>query len=664
VNWDSNNLSRLPAMKSPGLFLKAATPVASIVLALAGILQLRAQFWVTGGICIGLAVIGFMTSMRLAEKTPFTPEQLDALRPFAIPAIAWLVIASLLSASVVYVADNFRSAETDRVAEIAWVSALLLSLLVTWRRSIFSSSTWKTLFQTLRANRTELAILSTIMVVAFALRTLALTTHPYPWSGDEISIGIEGRRILQGEVTNYFETGWSSQPNWSFIPTAITEVLFGKNILAIRIPSVLAGTLAVLFLYLTARELFNPHIALMSAAILAALPYHLHFSRVGVHNVFDSFMSALVFWLLARGYMKSDPRWFFSAGIVAGLCIYTYAGTRLALILSVATLIFFILRDRKFLTTHWQHLVAFAVGGIISAAPQAAFFARHPDIFMGRFAQEGILFNGWLTQHAAQTGRSALAILFDQFTRTFLVFISSPALGNFFNSPYPYLTLLGGILFLLGMGYALAYVWEPGHFIVLLWFWSVIVFGGILTLNPPANTRMLMTAPPVALLIAVGIDKVLEYPQKFGILPVRAVVPIMAILVGILTYQNASFYMGEYRTNTYFQDANGEYAMEAGLMAKTLGKEYQIYSFGSPRIFTGFPTFTFLAPENPKIDMAIDSVATLELPPGHKAVFFASPENRTAIEILRTKYPGGVYGIMLRKSFPQEILFEYYILNP
>lgn len=651
-------------MKSPGLFLKAAMPVVSIVLALMGILQLRAQFWVAGAICISLSLVGFMTSVRLAEKAPFTPEEMHALQPFVIPVILWAFIASLLSISVVYVADNIKSPETDRIAEIAWVSALVLSLLITWRSTIFRSPPWEKVIQKLQAHRAELAILMSILAVAFALRTLALTTHPYPWSGDELSIGIEARRILQGGVTNYFDTGWSSQPNWSFIPTAITEVIFGKDILAVRMPSALAGTLAVLFLYLTARELFNPHIALMSAAILATLPYHLHFSRVGVHNVFDSFMSALVFWLLARGIMKRDPRWFFSAGIAAGLCIYTYAGTRLALILSVATLIFFILRDRKFLTTHWQHLIAFAVGGMISAAPQAAFFARHPDIFMGRLAQEGILFNGWLPQHAAQTGKSALAILFEQFTRTFLVFISSPALGNFFNSPYPYLTLLGSILFLLGMGYALAYLWQPKHFIVLLWFWSVILFGGILTLNPPANTRMLMTAPPVALFMALGIDKVLEYPKKFGLVPVRAVVPIMAIIVGIITYQNSSFYMGEYRSNMYFQDANGEYAMEASLMAKSLGNEYHIYSLGAPRVFTGFPTFGFLVPENPKMDLAAESVATLEVPTNQKSVFFASPENRAAFQEIKTKFPGGVEGIMIRKYIPQEILFEYYILNP
>jgi len=650
-------------MNSPKLIIKAAAPMASIALALAGLMQLRAQFWISGGLCITAAVIGFTASIRLAEQAPFTTEEIESLRPFARLAIVWAVIFSLLSISVVYVADNVRSSNTDRVAEIAWVGSVLLSLWLIWRKSFLNRSAWENLIQKLRDNHKELIILLCITTLAFVLRTLILSGHPYPWSGDEMSIGIEARRILQGEVTNYFETGWSSQPNWSFLPTAITEALFGENVLAIRFPSALAGTFAVLFLYLAARELFSSSVALMSSAILAALPYHLHFSRVGVQNVVDSLMSAVVFWMLVRGYRKNDARWFFSAGIAAGLCIYTYAGTRLALILSVLTLIFFILRDRKFLSTHWQHLAAFSAAGIISAAPQAAFFARHPDIFIGRFGQEGIFLNGWLSMQAAATGKSVLSILFEQFTRTFLVFISSPALGNFFNSPYPYLTLLGSVFFLLGIGFALAHLWEPAYFIVLLWFWSVILFGGILTLNPPANTRMLMTAPPVALLIAIGIEKTLAYPQKFGLLPARTVIPMMAILVGILTYQNIRYYMGEYRTGMYFQDANGEYAMEAGLMAKELGPEYQIYSLGAPRVFTGFPTFTFLAPDNPKADLTAEAISMLELPPGQRSIFFASPENLGALEELRNQYPGGIQGSTHRKSKPEEILFQYYILN-
>ena len=649
-------------MKLLQLFIKAATPIASIAFALAGIIQLRAQFWTAGAIFIGLAVIGFMLSMRLLEKTPFTPQELETLRPFAVPAIAWIVAINLMTISVVYVADNFKSAETDRIAELAWIGSVILSLIITWRKRPTEKED-ETFTQKLKTNRTELMLLFLVIAVAFALRTINLTTHPYPWSGDEASIGIEARRILNGDITNYFETGWSSQPNWSFVPTAITEKIFGVNILAIRMTSVIAGVLAVFFIYLTARELFNPSVALMAGAILATLPYNVHFSRIGVNNVIDSFMSALMFWLITRGIKKDDPRLFFNAGIVAGLSIYTYAGTRLVLIIGCITLLFLILRQRSFLSNHWKSIVAFAVAVVVSAAPQAAFFARHQDIFLGRFGQEGILLNGWLTQQAAQTGKSVFEILFNQFTRTTLVFIASPAPGNLFNSPEPYLTVTGSILFILGMGYTLAYIFEPKNFILLLWFWSVILFGGILTLNPPANTRLLMTTPAVALFIALGASKIFEYMQKFGILPDKLVASMLAIVIGIISYQNISFYMGEYKSKMYFQDANGEYAMEAGLMAKELGDDYQIYSLGAPRIFSGFPTIVFIAPNNLRADVTAESLPTLELAPDQKAVFFAIPENRPLITELSNKYPGGEQGLVYRKTKPDDILFEYYILN-
>ena len=138
---------------------------------------------------------------------------------------------------------------------------------------------------------------------------------------------------------------------------------------------------------------------------------------------------------------------------------------------------------------------------------------------------------------------------------------------------------------------------------------------------------------------------------------------MLAIVIGIISYQNISFYMGEYKSKMYFQDANGEYAMEAGLMAKELGDDYQIYSLGAPRIFSGFPTIVFVAPNNLRADVTAESLPTLELAPDQKAVFFAIPENRHLITELSNKYPGGEQGLVYRKTKPDDILFEYYILN-
>lgn len=647
----------------PRLFIKAVAPIASILFVLAGIIQLRAQSWMVGGICIVLAMLGFILSIRLLEKAPLTTEELETLRPWMIPAVLWAFVMSLLTVSVFYVADHFESVQTDRIAAVAWVVSVILGLLTVWGKPSWGGNP-RPLWERVKADRKELILLLVVILLAFALRTIDLINHPYPWSGDEASIGAEASRILSGETTNFFETSWSSQSNWSFLPTAISETMFGKNILAVRIPSALAGTLAVLFVYLAARELFNPTVALMAGGFLATLPYHVHFSRLGVHNVVDSLMSALIFWLIARAMKTDDPRYYYSAGAVGGLCIYTYAGTRLALILGGLAILFLIVRQRDYLFSHWKHLIAFSVGILISAAPQAAFFARYPDIFIGRLGQEGILFNGWLTQQAAQTGKSIWEILFHQFTRTFMVFIASPAQGNFFNSPVPYLTIFGSILFLLGMAYALAFGWEPRHFIILIWFWAVVLFGGVLTMNPPANTRLLMTSPAVALFMALGAYKVMEYLQRFRIFPERLTVPVLVLIAGIITYQNVNFYMGEYKNKMYFEDANGEYAMEVSLIANKMGKDFRIHVLGAPRIFSGFPTFAFIAPENPRTDLNAETIPTLQLPPNTPAGFFAVPENRTLLQEISQRFPGGESGVVYRKTKPDEILFEYYILKP
>ena len=590
----------------------------------------------------------------------------EVLRPVVVTVILWVVIIGLVTISVIYVADNVKTADKDRFSTAAWVAAVILSLVLTWRRVNGSASIAQqtSLRERFKANSVELIILSSVLLMAFLLRTLNLTTHPYPWSGDEASIGIEARRILNGELTNFFDTGWSLQPNWSFIPTAITEMIFGQNILAVRLTSAVAGTLAVLFVYLTARLLFNPSIALMAASFLATLPYNVHFSRIGVNNIFDSLMSALLFWLIAKAMQKNDARYYYSAGILGGLCIYTYAGTRLALIIGVIILLFVIIRQRGYLYSHWKHLIAFFFGIVISMAPQAAFFIRHPHIFMGRLGQEGILFNGWLAQRAIETGQSELDILINQFTRTTLVFITSPAPGNFFNSPNPYLTIFGSILFLLGMGYSLAYMFEMRYFILLVWFWAVILFGGILTLNPPANTRLLMTSPAVSIFMALGTFKVVEYLQKFRIIPERAVTFIFFAVVSIITYQNINFYMVEYKKNMYFQNTNGEFAMETGLISNDIGEGYMIYIVGSPRILSSFPTIPFLIPENQRADFNAETLAALTLTPDQKVAFFAVPESRPLLEEISQKFPGGERGLVYRKPRPTEILLEYYILAP
>ena len=164
--------------------------------------------------------------------------------------------------------------------------------------------------------------------------------------------------------------------------------------------------------------------------------------------------------------------------------------------------------------------------------------------------------------------------------------------------------------------------------------------------------------------MALGSFKILEYLQKFRLVPQRAVAPLLLAVVLIISYQNINFYMFEYRNNMYFQDPNSEYAMETALMANDLRDIYHLYFLGEPRVFSGFPTIPFLAPKYPRADFTAEDLETLTLTPNQKVAFFAIPENRPLLEEISQKFPGGKRGLSYRKTRPGEVLFEYYILAP
>lgn len=646
-------------------FVRAAEPAFAIALTGVGIALLRGQIWLGGGVFLILGLASMAFSQYRLQKAPLTAGELKELQPILPSTILWITAFGLVLISTVFVADNIVNSETNRAAAILWICGMVCAALAVAIPEIrkHKNDARKSLFERIRNHQRELIIATGILGLALLVRTIDLSMHPYPWSGDESSIGVEAGRILNGEITNFFDSGWSSQSNWSFVPTAAAEILFGQNILAVRLVSALEGVLAVLFTYLFGRTLFGPEIGLLAGVFLASLPYNVHFSRIGVNNIVDSLASALLFWLIAKSIKTEDLRFYFGAGLLAGLSIYTYAGTRLVAILGGCALLYVIVRQRKFLKAHVKHLLTFGAAAVLSAAPQAAYFARHQDIFLGRFGQEGIFLNGWLSHQIITTDRSAVAIIWEQFSRVTTTFIATPAQGGFMNSPNPYLSFLTSVLLLAGMGYAIANVGKIESFIILLWFWVPIILGGVLT-TPPENTRLLMTTPAVSLLIAIGLCQSVKYLEKTQVLPGRITLWVVFGIVCVTTFQNIRFYMFEYQSNYYFEDANGEFAMETALMARELGPDYHIFDLGSPRIFTGFPTIPFVDPKNPRTDLDSASVAALQIKPGEKAVFFAIPDNARLLTEIQQKYPGGRSGNVYRKPNPAEILFEYYILTP
>jgi 4-amino-4-deoxy-L-arabinose transferase-like glycosyltransferase len=635
--------------------------ILSILFIFVGILLMRDHQLLSGGILLVLALGLFLLSVWMIEKKPMSYEERDFLKPYLFPVlfiVAALVLTGLL---IVNINHNSRSAILDHYASAEWLLSILCLTV-----GVFWAVRWqlprpRSVWEWIRANPVEFGFVATIVVASLIIRIVYLAQHPYPWSGDEASIGMEARRILNGENTNWFSTGWSGQPNVSFLPTVVSMLIFGQTFFAIKLTSAIAGTLAVLAVYWLGREWFGKEIGLLASAFLAAFPYHLQFSRIGVNNVLDSLMAPLVIWLIFRAIRTRSLPTYLLSGIATGLTFYTYVGTRLVLAMAIGAFVYVIIRQRGFWKSSRLHLGTYMASLLITLAPIGTFFIKSPGLFLTRINQEGIFLNGWLPNQVKLTGQSVGQILFKQFADTILVFFSQNA-TYFLNFDRPYLTVLGAIFFVIGLAIAFRHLFEPRYFILQAWFWSVLTLGGFLTLNPPANTRLLMTIPVTGLFIALGIWQLARVLFDIKIGP-SWVYSIGIAVVLILAIQNLSFYFGTYWQNHLSQDANSELAMEAGLQLQQLGVGYDYYVFGLPRVFAGFPTTEFLAPGVPKYDLDANSLVSLTFDDEKGAFVIAIPENQALLQQVMEQHPGGKWEVIQRKV-KQEVLYYAYVLAP
>lgn len=637
--------------------LKIGLVILACVLLSTGVLLLRGDITTSGWILILLGVSLFTFSTLFINK--YRPDKLDnppsSLRMVVSVLLMWLGLA--LSGYVV--ATVLSPVKPGYWEGAAWLTSMVLMVVSVRLMSPRQAKESTSLAIFVKSHRFELLALLSILLISTLLRLIDLSTHPYPWSGDEASIGIEGRRILLGEITNFFDAGWSGQPNWSFIPAALSITIFGENLFALRLPSALGGVLAVVFLFLLTREMFGNRTAMLAAVFLAAFPLHLHFSRIGVHNIVDSLMICLVLWLILLAMRKDKLEMYLLAGIATGLTFYTYVGTRLVLGIALLALFYMGIRRRGFIKSHLPHLAIYSLGLFVAIAPMAAFFVDKPDIFLTRISQSSIFSAGWLEGEASLSGISKAAVIWRQFTITVLVFISKPAVSNFFYSPRPYLTVIGAVFFLLGIFYSFVRIFQPRMFVLQAWFWSVILLGGVLTQGAPAHTRMLMTTPALAIFFALGIEQTGDLLRQVKLFTERQQWIIGMFLLMLISAQNIFFYFGEYRAKNYFSDANSELAQQVGLQLRKSSPDVDLYLLGQPRIYIDFPTFEFLAPENERFNLATDEIHSITDPPVRPVLFVAIPENQADLEQIMRQVPGGEFEIVMR-AYPDEVLYYAY----
>jgi len=172
-------------------------------------------------------------------------------------------------------------------------------------------------------------LLIIITVLSFIVRLVNSNYPPLLW--DEASIGYNAYSILNTAKDEYgqilpfvFKSFGDYKPGlYIYLATPFVAV-FGLNTLAVRLPSIILGSLLPLMLYLLITKLSknSQKLALISALLLAFNPWNIHFSRGAWET------NVLLFELLMASYLFLNKQTLFSS-LFFGLTLYTYQGGKI-----------------------------------------------------------------------------------------------------------------------------------------------------------------------------------------------------------------------------------------------------------------------------------------------------------------------------------------------
>ncbi|MCB9452232.1 MAG: glycosyltransferase family 39 protein [Anaerolineaceae bacterium] len=316
--------------------------------------------------------------------------------------------------------------------------------------------------------------------------------------------------------------------------------LFGHTFVGLRATSALVGVAGVLALYWLAKILFDRKTALIAAVLLATFPPHVQFSRIAISEIAGPLFGTLGLAFLGRGVKHNRFGDYGMGGLMLGLTHYFHEGPRLFYLPLAAIWIgglILIWRPRLPLRRIlWGGLILFIV-----AAP----------IYYTLIGMDRPLFARMVNNNAGLSA-SYWQDLFnndDDALNKHLIYHVIPAFDTYVHRPDSTLFYAGDtglilpvafVFFLLGIGYALARLREPGPFLVVLWVLFTSVGNSVLVAS--ANSpRFVLVFPALALAIAVGIRYVLP------LLLVRwrrGLSRVMWLVVLALTFIQVVYYFG------------------------------------------------------------------------------------------------------------------------
>jgi 4-amino-4-deoxy-L-arabinose transferase-like glycosyltransferase len=428
----------------------------------------------------------------------------------------------------------------------------------------------------------------------------------------------------------------------SFLAWGLAMRLLGDTVAGLRALSALIGTATVLTTFLMARELWGRRAAWLAAVLLTFGHFHLHYSRLAVNNVADGLLMTLSLWLVVRGLRSRKAIHFALAGVVIGAGWYGYFGARLIGIVVVAFLAWRAAAEKGFRARYGGLLKVLAGAALVTIAPLVVYYVGHPGALAARSRQVSIFASGWLMREQQITGRGATSLLLEQLLKSISAFNYTLDPTFWYRAQIPLLDPISGGLLVLGLLWTTAHWRRPANGLLLLWLWLAVLFGWVVTENPPSSMRLVIVAPALALLGGLGLNWLIALGRRRLFCRQRVWHGLACVLLCAAAFLNVRYYFVEYTPTRVYGNPTAEVATELGRFLAPCDDGYEVHFYGPPFVYWDFGTLRFLARGCRGVDVPPVGEGEPAVPDlSHGVRFVFLPERLGELEGIRTRYPTG-----------------------
>lgn len=346
-----------------------------------------------------------------------------------------------------------------------------------------------------------------IAAAALLLRIVMLETIPGGLHVDEYGVADFTLRHVYhvpGETLNPFRSGPASHPSLYHYLVRLSLLVGGNSITGLRLSSVIAGTLGVLATYAVIAQLDTRKTALIGAALMAGYHFHIHWSRIGLNNIWDTVWVPVMLASYAWGWRHRWRGGAILAGASIGFSQYFYPGSRLGLLL-LGFLVVYLWREERDSRRLLTYVGLLILTAIFIAGPLIIYAISDPVPF---FERSQTVF-GWRTESIVQiTGNppDRWSYAWYQLWRSVGAFVSVPDVTGFYGPGVPLLIGLAAPLFTFGFFWAI----YKRQLIPVLWIMVTVIFGGFLLLDPPGSSHYVVAIPAICWLIAIPLNQLME----------------------------------------------------------------------------------------------------------------------------------------------------------